>query len=104
MGCSKKEEFTPAPLASGELYDDSVSPPTPLASGEVYNQFNLPPSPLARGELYERFFKKGRVFERNRIGSFYFDYLVSLFSSPEKGAISRLMAMPYEKHEESVDP
>jgi len=71
-----------------ELFNDSVSPPTPLA----------------RGELYERFFKKGRVFERNRIGSFYFDYLVSLFSSPEKGAISRLMAMPYEKHEESVEP
>jgi len=30
--------------------------------------------------------------------------LVSLFLSPEKGAISRLMAMPYEKHGESVDP
>ena len=100
----QRGSLPPSPLDSGELYDDSISPPTPLASGEVYNEFILPPAPLASGELYEPFFKKGRVFGRKRIGVFYFDYLVSLFLSPEKGAISQHRATPYEKHGKSVEP
>jgi len=36
--------------------------------------------------------------------SVLFDYLVSLFLSPEKGAISQHRATPYEKKERKLSP
>ena len=86
----------------GEVFNEFNLPPSP--EGEVNNEFILPPAPLGSGELSESVFRKFIVLNGNRVRAIYFDYLVSLFSSPEKGAIFQHGATPYEKSGELVEP